>query len=474
MAIGTGWQSLELDPRKILLDKKNPRIEVGPSATQAEIRQKLVETEDVIDLARRINNTGGLSPGERIITTIEDNKHVVLEGNRRVTACQFLLDRKLLPAELAERFPIATSTTKANIRRVFADVAPTRDAAEPILTRRHTERSAKPWTPAAKMRRAARLIEDGHSFEDAADLLGTSPARVRALIRPYKLLRYAINFGGWTEPEQRALENEKLITNPYTRLFTLRPTKLALRISFDDDQDIRSDLPPELFAQQMERIIRDFLIPDPETGRPKFDTRADVAEYFAEFVNSPEGKAAGAIDARTYTGKPPAGRGGGKGDTGKGKPHNPKTPKAPKTPKSSIFFEHLVCHVQDDNLLCIMREIKRIDTAKMTLAATLLTRALLESALSFKVRQNKKWNDLQKKSGHEPTLKDLIKYCANSGNGIFAENKICQILGSPTIAHAKDYLDSVVHMKYMQADEMTLLSTANNLRAIIQYILEGH
>jgi hypothetical protein len=477
MATKPTWKTDDLDSRKILLDVKNPRIEVSEDASQDEIRLKLLDFEDVLDLARSIEKNNGLFYGERIITVVENGKQVVLEGNRRVAACQMLLTPSLVPSAYKMRFPTASATTKTTLRKLSADIAPDRETAEPILTKRHTERGVKPWSPVAKMRRAVRLLGQ-LSVVDVARLLGTSTTQVKKLVRPYRLLKYAIELKGWTAQERKALEDEKLKTNPYTRFFTLSKTKEVLQIHFDDDENVVSALPAKVFKEQMTRIVRDFLIPDPTTGRPRCDTRTDPAEYFSTFTNSPEGKAAATAAAAAAAAagvkaptKPPSGGASGSPAGGKGPTGGTKQP---KTPKASVFFENLQCHVQDDNLIKLADELRRIDHKRMTIAASLLTRAIFECALVYKIKATKKWGELIKADGKDPGLADIIKFAGNFANGVFTENNMCKALKSHTTVQAKNYLDAMTHLKYQNADAPTLESVANNLRQVIQYILSGN
>lgn len=466
MATKTAWKTDSLDPGKIQLDVNNPRIEVNDNASQDEIRLKLLEFEDVLDLARSIEKNGSLFYGERIITVVENGKQVVLEGNRRVAACQMLLDPSLVPSSFKLRFPEVSDGTRVQLSKLSADIAPNRVTAEPILTKRHTERGVKPWSPVAKMRRAVRLL-DHLSVEDVAQLLGTSTTQVKKLIRPYRLLKYALSLKGLTDGERKILEDEKLKTNPYTRFFTLRKTKEILQVHFDSDENIVSALPAKVFKERMMGIVRDFLIPDPMTGRPPCDTRTDPVEYFSSFINSPAGKAAGvsvpadanpAVLKKETQGTPPA----------------PGGATRPKTPKASVFFENLECHVQDDRLIKLTNEIRSINHDRMTIAASLITRAIFECALVYKLQKTNRWSELIKAEGKDPTLTDIIKFCGNFNNGVFAENNICKALKSHTTVQAKNYLDAITHMKYQEADARTLESVANNLRQIIQYILGGN
>ncbi|QBQ98194.1 hypothetical protein [Paraburkholderia pallida] len=489
MAVQTGWTTAELDPRKIQLDLLNPRIELSSKASQAEIRLKLLKLEEVLELARGIVKNGGLFHGERVITVVEDDKQVVLEGNRRVAACQMLLSPSLIPDEFAERFPVAPAAVKAALRSISVDVAPDRQAADPILQKRHTEQGAKPWSPVAKMRRAVSMLARA-SIEDVAVALGTTQGAIRKLVKPYRLLKYALDLDVWTSDERAALENEKLVTTPYTRFFTLKDTMRILRLSFDDDQNPHSELPPEIFREQMIAIARDFLLPDPVKKRPRCDTRTEPLAYFERFLKTREGKAA--------VNTPAPSKGASASSTApsaatKSGAAAPATPAAaplppssaaagaprPKTPKASVFFENLDCHVVDDNLVKLTNEIKTINHVKFPVAASLLLRALFECALVFKLKQTKKWAELLKqgpanKPGWDPGLADLIKYAKNFNNGVFVERNICKALESNHTEHAKNYLDAMTHLKYQGIDVTALETYANHLRGTIKYILEGN
>ncbi|MCA8124456.1 hypothetical protein LGN07_37690 [Burkholderia cepacia] len=477
MAVSEKWTTAELDPKKILLDVRNPRIEVEPSASQAEIRAKLLTLEDVLDLAKDIIRNGGLFHGERIISVVDGGKHVVLEGNRRVAACQMLLSPSLIPNEFIGRFPVAPASVKAALREIRADVAPNREAAEPILTKRHTERGAKPWSPVAKMRRAVRLLEQ-MSIDKVAEALGTTPGSIRRLVKPYRLLKYALDLDVWKDDERAVLENEKLVTNPYTRFFTLADTQRILQLSFDEEQNPVSQLPPEVFKEQMTSIARDFLLPDPAKGKPRCDTRTEPLAYFAKFLSTPAGKKAMAA----------AGNAGDQGT--KRPPSKPATdaPGAgqkaggaaqPKPPKASIFFENLECHVVDDNLIKLTNEIKTINHVKMPVSASLMTRAIFECVLVYKIKDAKKWGEVRKlapqgRPGWDPGLGDLIKFASNFNNGVFSEKNICKALQSQQTQQAKNYLDAMTHLKYQGVDSTAIESIANHLRGVIKYILEGN
>ncbi|MDF9407109.1 hypothetical protein L7E55_01840 [Pelotomaculum isophthalicicum JI] len=245
---------------------------------------QLLKYEEVVDLASDIIREKRLLPGDRIITCIIDGKHVVLEGNRRVCACQMLLNPTLVPLEYKKRFPKADSEELIlNISQIKADVAPNRNMAENVLTKRHTEPGIQKWSPIAKMRRAARWFNHGETINEIASRLGASKPNVRRNVRDYHLLKYALDLPGWTQEEIDILKDEKLTVNPYTRFFTLSGVKELLKLSFNEREYPESGLPKKIFDDLIKCITKAFLLPLSDTGKPWANTRTTPEELFNNY-----------------------------------------------------------------------------------------------------------------------------------------------------------------------------------------------
>lgn len=257
-----GWSSLQIgDPLSLVLDPLNPRIDVPPNSTQDQIRLQLLKHEEIVELAKGVITMGGLMPGERIIVVREGERHVVLEGNRRMCAVQLLLDPSLVPAGM-HQFPRANSQElMVALSTVDADLAPSRMAADPVLTKRHTERSARPWTTVARHRRSWRLVDDGMSVANVAERLGTTVSAVRRAVREYRLLDQVKRLPIWTTEERDCLDDEKLKVTSYLRFFQLEDAKSKLGASFNTDERLVTDLPRDLLEAVLETIARTLLLP---------------------------------------------------------------------------------------------------------------------------------------------------------------------------------------------------------------------
>lgn len=481
------WAEAVLNPLKVMLDAQNPRIEVAGDSSQDEIRHKLLAHEDVIDLAKEIVTFGGLMPGERIIVCKENRKDVVVEGNRRICACQLLLKPELVPDKFKKKFPLASQEVKDAIKSVKADMAPDRDAAEPTITKRHTEPGIAKWRTTAKMRRASKLLESGYDLAQIAERLGARQSVLRASIREYRLLRYVLDLDhrAWSPSELERLTDQTLQTNPYTRFFTLAGVRDKLGLSFDEHDHVTTTLPTDNFDQYMHHIARCFFIAIPPARKPWANTRTTADEVFSTFTlqdklrpgrtctnssghhgvqTSPDSMGAGAPN----TSGSKQGSAGGKGN-GKGKSNSPQSAKA------SIFFEKLVCAVDDDRLIALTDEIKQIQPVDFPIASAMLLRALFESALTYQVKKSGKSKDLNKKSGGKDTgLQALISFCGNKQNQVFSYQRAADALDSLEKAALKNHLDFIVHGRWVEADATVVETAARLVRPIIKHIVEGN
>jgi len=484
------WAEAILNPLKVILDAQNPRIEVAGDSSQDEIRHKLLAHEDVVSLAKEIVAFGGLMPGERIIVCKENRKDVVVEGNRRVCACQLLLKPELVPEKFKKKFPQASQEVKDAIINIKADMAPDRDAAEPTITKRHTEPGIAKWRTTAKMRRASKLLESGYDLAQIAEKLGARQSALRASIREYRLLRYILDLDhrAWSSSELERLTDQTLQTNPYTRFFTLSGVKDKLGLSFDEHDHVTTTLPTDEFDQYMHHIARCFFIPIPPARKPWANTRTTADEVFSIFTLKSELQPGG--NGTSYSGNNAAktssdnmvggasstlgtsgkkqGSTGEKGN-GKGKSNSPQSAKA------SIFFEKLVCAVDDDRLIAITDEITRIQPSGYPIASAMLLRALFESALTYQVKKSGKSKELNKKNnGKDIGLQALISFCANKQNEVFGYPRAADALGSLEKSALKNHLDFIVHGRWVEADATVVETAARLVRPIIKHIVEGN
>lgn len=142
--MATRWPIEDVGLGELSLDLRNVRIPVR-GLDEPAIASYLVEAADVLGLARDILRDGYLD-NELPVVVDENGQRVVLEGNRRVTALKGIHDPSLLGKfapkmeRLLSRYPEAGTPTEVRVM-----VAPSRQAAQPLLARLHTRNPKKSW-----------------------------------------------------------------------------------------------------------------------------------------------------------------------------------------------------------------------------------------------------------------------------------------------------------------------------------------
>lgn len=456
----TKWPDQPIDVEKILLDWKNPRIDANDKSTQEEIRTMLLEDFEVVELAQGIIKSGGNMAGERIIVVQESGKFVVLEGNRRTSTCQMLVNPGLIPPAFKGKFPAADKAVKDAIAKLDAVIAPSRAAAEPIITRRHTEPGILKWTPVAKQRRIVNMTAEGQSPAAIASALVMSESDVLKTLREYHLLNYTRNLSTWSQAEKARLNSPKLKTNPFTRFFTLGGAKKRIGLQFNPKGEVETTLDRKVFDKAMGAIAREMLLPDAKTWTAKMDTRARPDEVFrAAFIGDKDLEPL----AKSKTAQP-AKRG--------------KT-----SVKGDRFFETLNCPIQDNRLARVSDEIKKINHQQLPTAATFLLRALIEATVDYCIKRCKLGGDLRTyfiqhrypnsvpKNVGEPELDSKIRFLATKVDVVFnsagAANSLTHWL------NVKKYSNQVIHGQYADANASILEEQASLIRPLIIKIFDG-
>lgn len=163
------------------------------------------------------------------------------------------------------------------------------------------------------------------------------------------------------------------------------------------------------------------MLPDPSNfGKPRCNTRTDPAVNFESLLGvsaSPSASQPSGNAAAPPTASPaPSPATGSSAST------------QPRAPRSSQYFENLSCKVVDDPLIKLTQELANINPAKRPIAASMLTRAMLETTLIYKVRQAGKMKALMASNprtqpGADPGLDAIVAFCKNFSNGVFSETE---------------------------------------------------
>ena len=177
------WENKTVHVNELSLDLQNPRIpeHVKVHDDVSAVRAYLLDKENVLSIARSISNSGYHRSATSIVYK-DKGKYIVLDGNRRLAACQMLLDPRLISnsKDRAKFTEMKDSLGLNALANIPITIAPSRKAAEKEIWDIHVTKLAKPWQVLQQLRMYRNLIETGDlTVKDAAKEYGITIAKFK-------------------------------------------------------------------------------------------------------------------------------------------------------------------------------------------------------------------------------------------------------------------------------------------------------
>ncbi|MNB80875.1 hypothetical protein D3C81_850850 [compost metagenome] len=452
------YTSKKVSLKQLRLDPLNPRFVNLPEQDEDSIKDYLVDYEDVLTIARGINEDEGLMPGERVIVYREGNSYIVLEGNRRICAC------KLLSGILTTKKKVvaATATTLENTKTINVDVVDSREVVQRALFRRHIS-GIRGWATQAKLFFFASRFKKGETVDFIRRDTDTTAATVKGYIQKHNLLEYTLGLPNWTENEKNNIDRVALDVDRFLRVFNSvsekynMSAKELLRLSYDGKTlEPSSALRKELFEEGLYILAKAAFLTDNLSTRKHVEHVADFVKYYERVVveeqssqvkagQEAEAEAAAATETEK-NGSGANGEAGGKqtndgngeateksesdkekddntgsGDEtntvkgaegGKGSGKGSGTTKSDdnETPPHPVFFSALSwkavqpTNPDEQGVAHLAAEIRKLSEfipnrreafyERFPFAATIILRSLFEQSLKFYLKKMDKWDEL--------------------------------------------------------------------------------
>ncbi|MCQ6565364.1 hypothetical protein ACQVPC_02915 [Bacillus mycoides] len=272
------WKIERLNVADIYLDEENPRVFVD-ELSQENILDFLIDNFDVVNLAASIQEQGGLPPAERPLCIKENNKYIVVEGNRRITACKILLNQELVSKRDRKKLQALTIELEQYLKTLEVAVAPSRDSAEGYITMRHSGKGVKRWSTLAINKRYATRYMKGQSIKQIAKVLRESEAIVRKGLRFFYFIEYIKRNLNWETAEKDILFHHDLAATKLDRFLPFsEEAKSIMQISFDKNQKIQSKIPRENFDKALKIIVSRIFFTN------EINTRTKIEEVFNQEI----------------------------------------------------------------------------------------------------------------------------------------------------------------------------------------------
>ena len=189
----SGWERRAFNVTTLKLDPQNPRVsglgleEIG----QRSLLAHFTENYSVYELARSIAVNGFFPDEILIVFEVDELNRYVLEGNRRVAALKLLLNPDGAPDQYKSKLrKLSDSVNRSLLTKVQTVLAPSREAATPIIIEKHTHTTVKPWSVLMEAGYIQNLLESAPDQRSALEQMGIKQSdfdRFRKMNRMYQL-----------------------------------------------------------------------------------------------------------------------------------------------------------------------------------------------------------------------------------------------------------------------------------------------
>lgn len=446
------WTRSKLSPLELRLDPENPRFRLV-STTQDAIYAHLIEHHNVVDLARRIADFGGLYPVETVLVypqEADDGKteYVVLEGNRRVVACKILLSPySFAPKyELEEEFSLIDEELKKRLSLIDVEIVPSRREGDPVVANIHAIDSRRRWSTPARMRYIEREHKRGKNYFEIAEELHVPLRDVNQLMKGLTALRVALA-AEWTESEKQILGQEESFDYDSFLRVALSPTiEKVFGSPFITDDGRENFFGHGDLMQKLQIITRHTLLAQRQHEERWVRINTNIESYLRDVFSleqpsqsafelavpapNPEPKATPQIHRQSKAPEnspdesPRAAEANdGAKDTepqdDRRKPDESaerqpgSNRERPFTFKSPAFFDDLKSNLKDVRINQLVAEIVRVSRLpncliNYPLACSMLMRSLLEWSLKLFYEEKAVWSQL-KQGQRAPTIEQMLR-----------------------------------------------------------------
>jgi hypothetical protein len=293
-------ETVELD--RLDLDLRNVRIR-GAVINETYALNYLFAEEDVADLAHSILRDGYVDNELPIV--VEDGDHyLVLEGNRRVSALKGLNDPDAVPSysKVLDRFLSRYSSAPVP-PEIRVMIAPSREAAAPLLARLHTTNPKKAWR---REQQATFYYAQLSPTTSVDDLKTTFPSAAKDIPRFIRMaeMRALIKSLKFEDPAIREYAtSDKLTMSAFEYAHSKPQIRLAAGLIFAPDGLLVSKKLTRQQVRVLQYILAGFKFGQLSTRSPQLQIRSgehaiyvgklkaiaagtDPGDFYTDFVNS--------------------------------------------------------------------------------------------------------------------------------------------------------------------------------------------
>jgi hypothetical protein len=437
------WQLKDVKIQNIFLDTQNIRIPITLSSQNALI-QDLFVNEDAFEIVKSIAQYG-LFPDEFPIIIEENNRKIVIEGNRRIAALKAMNEPDIVPAYKARLI----SYQKNSVNTIRVVVAPDRESATTLIANKHTINLRKPWKPLRQAYFYKSQIENGKSIDQ---LIKEYPEhdiiKFIKMLEMHKLAK-SINYSS----DEIAIivhdERKFAITN-LDRMYSDPSVRAFLGISFNEKGQVIGNIDFGEFEKGYRRIVEDVATGEIDSRKYNSDTQRKAYLEKIPYEQTPDKNKVGNFTSST------------KKEIVLPKIQTNTRNTSTKIPKGLFSPSTTPFKIHNASLRIMYDELRTISVELFPNATHDLLRSFLECSLVYFLKERDLYKHVQKNENHFPKLSEMLTYIGSPKNGVITDSNLIQLIEQIKSQYSESY--SLERMNMRNHNE-NWVSTEKDVRA---------
>ena len=283
------WESGEFQTEELFLDSENARLSyIDKKLSQNELINELIQYDDVYNLAKNIVLVG-YTPLENLLGIKQDKKVIIIEGNRRLSACKLLLNPKLAPAETLNKFQTLASKLKKDdlqsLTKLRVIIAPNRDMAISLLMGKHAKSPIEEWEPLMKANYVAKQISAGVSIDQLCNSVNISKSEIKDYILADVMYQKAKKVRLSGETKNTILNPRKFNMSTFIRIYKSPIGKKLFAYEFNKKGDkVLFRLKESILNKRIKQVVQDIALGVIDSRT--LSKSSDIKEYLLQKVNN--------------------------------------------------------------------------------------------------------------------------------------------------------------------------------------------
>lgn len=387
----------------LALDLSNYRF-AADQADESLAFNFLFEEHEVLDVARSLLREG-YRTNELPLVVEENGRFVVLEANRRVSALRALRHPELVPA-FHQRLEALLKRHREDADdlpdEIYVSVFPDRKSAAPVLARQHIGQDKKGWG----LDEQAKFVLAQLTDEVDVQYLKETLTGIKDVVRVIRMgrVRQALRETNFTDEDLAAYAvGPELKMSVFEYAYRNKDIQPLLGFAFDSDGNVTSRPQSRGEIEVLERLLRGFQsgelstrrVLDKRTSQPYLDLLDELRSLHEPATSAPDPEPTPGTAGAGAPAPPPKVGGGSGGEPGAGSSGVPggtttgapagtggstRGPNHPDT-HDKLSLEGIDLMPAPEAFHARLYELRTISLKSHPVAATMLLRSLIESAI---------------------------------------------------------------------------------------------